>query len=168
MRAMHATGEARVQELRTLLQKASICVAVGRLNTAGISAALEELPVEACAAFVASSQRIEAMQRRRRMLADYAAFNGDDARTPPPMTASASADPKDPTHSELVAAVRALGEAVAVLLAPHLSGKSIQSFEALVDFWCTPAYLEAFWTSEAIEGDRELMLAVMTETVADS
>ena len=66
-----------------------------------------------------------------------------------------------PIESKLIGPLRQLGEAAATLLEPHLSGQSVASFESLVDLWCTPKHLEAFFTDARIQSERELLLEAM-------
>ena len=80
----------------------------------------------------------------------------------------APADPKDPQHAALVRSIKAMGEALVVLLAPHLSEKTIKSLEALTEFWCVPTHLDAFFTSDAISVERSLVLEEMEQVVAQA
>ena len=80
----------------------------------------------------------------------------------------APADPKDPQHAALVRSIKAMGEALVVLLAPHLSEKTIKSLEALTEFWCVPSHLDAFFTSDAISVERSLVLEEMEQVVAQA
>lgn len=190
LRGMHAAdGAKHVADLRLMLQKASICVSVGRITPQGTAATLGSLPAEACAAFVATAERVRSLRQKREMLA---AFLSESADEPPSeggtgagglgaaasdagmggagSTGSASGacrplgagspgvDPLEPQHKSLICALRGLGEAATTLLEPHLSGASIARFEALVDFWCTPAHLDAFFTTDAIRSEREELL----------
>ena len=61
------------------------------------------------------------------------------AATPASSSAAAEAlDPRDPQHVELISWLRPAGDAIMALISPHLSGKSVEEWNHLVDFLCRP------------------------------
>lgn len=171
-RALGPLGCEHAKGLRVITQKLSICVGVGRISEAEMAEALGERPTDVCAAFCTTASRVRRAREQRQA---YVAFlepsspRSPQAASPAPAPAlvgtssrlNCVTDPKDPQHSALCDAMRRLGDAVAALLAPHLSAQSISELHRFVDFWCRHEHLEAFFTSEQIVAEREQLLHEM-------
>lgn len=184
MRALPRDGREQAVQMRTALQKLSLCISTGRLSSEEVHAALCEPSIALCEAFVEKAHRIERVRTLREAHALFlrpsrfgssmralsrgtpsrhsaSATHASSASHATPHTPTPETDPRDPQHARLANTVRRLGEAVAQLLAPSLSARSIGRIDELFDWWGATEVLEAFFTMEVLREERDLMMDAM-------
>jgi hypothetical protein len=182
LRALPDGGAANAARLKMLIQKASLCVGAGRLDSAKVHEALGGLPDACCRAFLATESRVEKARTNKRLYRAYLDFMGTmgslrsgltaGLRTPtsrspkpPPGTPNSSSrggepviDPTDKAHTALGASIRQLGEAGARMLSPYLSVKTIGELDELIHFICRPDTLDHFFSMESVTEQRDVVL----------
>ena len=203
------TGTEHARRLRTLAQKVSLCLAVGRLSADTVHAQIAPSMAEVCAEVVAKASRVE---RANALREQYRLFQAGSSKASSKGSRKISsrepdrggggggggggagdgdasggtggdgssgggggsapgaglelgrcelnrqADPHDPSHATLSRALRQLGEALALLISPHLSGKSVAELDALVAFLADAATLEALFGEEPYQQLRQALV----------
>ena len=114
-----AGGPVQARRLRTLCQKMSMCIATGRISAEHARETLYEPMLVACDEFVRKEQRVHNADLMRERLS--AAVDAGYAMTDAARNLQEHADPTDITHAAFSKAIKVVGEAIAALLAPHLS-----------------------------------------------
>jgi len=174
---MAAAGAYQAKRLAVLVQKLALCVGTGHISEERLTERLSTPIEQVCYECIDKAQRVEsAASLRSTRAALYAsglvqgsmsALNGmlgkkgdrkKKKKEAPP------SDPRDPRHEKLIGPTQRLGERLVDLVEPHLSCRSISELDAFFDFITSFAFIEHFFTAEAVRPEREAIIAAMSES----
>jgi hypothetical protein len=139
-------GEVQAQRLAALVRKLAMCITAGRVSPSDLQKKMNVLIYKAASRCV---EKLDRMEIHHWWLTGQRGKKGND--------------PNDLVHEDLISSLHTLGEALVVMLQPHLGANSISEVDLLFDFVCETRHIQDFFVRPGLKSQRALIFGAMRD-----